>query len=267
MSERISKILVDNNLSVRLPEVLASDFPGSVHVATLELTQATDTQLWELARTRALCYHDQRQGFLLPSQCLWIAPVGYLDHARQLFKPGTDCVGEAIYSNDRFVHSLLAGFTCYFLRRVCNWHTILSSTLCIIIKGMFKTEETAKNQSLTPARAMLLTMLYRYRALGEEASEFAAEELSYFLQRFGETQLKLNFKQSHYGPYSGKVRHVLYALNGFYLKGFEQKQAQPVEPLELVVAQKSRVDAHVNQHLGTVEKGAASASRRVYQWV
>ena len=119
---------------------------------------------------------------------------------------------------------------------------------------MFNTEETAKNQKLTPARAMLLTMLYRYRALGEEASEFAAEKLSYFLQRFGETQLKLDFAQSHYGPYSGKVRHVLYALNGFYLKGFEQKQAQPFEPLELVVAQKSRVDAYVNQHLGTVEK-------------
>ena len=46
----ISKILVDNNLSVRLPEVLSIDFPGSVHVATLRLTEATDTQLWELAQ-------------------------------------------------------------------------------------------------------------------------------------------------------------------------------------------------------------------------
>lgn len=50
MSDTITKILVDNNLSVRLPELLAADFPGSVHVATLELTKASDTQLWALAK-------------------------------------------------------------------------------------------------------------------------------------------------------------------------------------------------------------------------
>lgn len=122
------------------------------------------------------------------------------------------------------------------------------------IKAVLKTEETTKNQNLTPARAMLLTMLYRYRALGEEASEFAAEKLSYFLQRFGETQLKLNFTGGYYGPYSGKVRHLLYALNGFYLKGFEQKQAKPFEALELVVKHKSLVDEYVEKQLSTTER-------------
>ena len=50
MNNRISKILIDNNLSVKLPEVLAADFPDSMHVAALQLTKATDTQLWELAQ-------------------------------------------------------------------------------------------------------------------------------------------------------------------------------------------------------------------------
>ncbi|MGB3849440.1 MAG: DUF5615 family PIN-like protein [Tunicatimonas sp.] len=79
MSERISKILVDNNLSVRLPEVLASDFPGSVHVATLELTQATDTQLWELAQrehfaimTRDKDFYYRVSVFGSPPSVIWI---------------------------------------------------------------------------------------------------------------------------------------------------------------------------------------------------
>ena len=122
------------------------------------------------------------------------------------------------------------------------------------IKEVLKKEDTHKNQKLTPARAMVLAMLYKYRALGEEASEFAAEKLSYFLQRFGDKQLKLDFKEGYYGPYSGKVRHVLYALNGFYLKGFEQKQAKPFESLELVVEHKPLLDAYIQEHFSLEEK-------------
>ena len=122
------------------------------------------------------------------------------------------------------------------------------------IKEVLKEENTQEDQKLTPARAMVLMMLYKYRALGEEASEFAAEKLSYFLQRFGDKQLKLDFKEGYYGPYSGKVRHVLYVLNGFYLRGFEQKQAKPFEPLELVVERKPLIEAYVQEHLSAEEK-------------
>jgi O-acetyl-ADP-ribose deacetylase (regulator of RNase III) len=101
------------------------------------------------------------------------------------------------------------------------------------VKAILKKEEKESAARLTPARAMLLQLLYRYRALGEFASEFAAEKLSYFLQRFGENQLKLNFHKGAYGPYSGKVRHVLYAVNGYYLKGYEQKDAKPFEPASI----------------------------------
>ncbi len=115
-------------------------------------------------------------------------------------------------------------------------------------------EDTPQSQNLTPARAMILAMLYKYRALGEEASEFAAEKLSYFLQRFGEKQLQLEFAEGYYGPYSGKVRHVLYELNGFYLKGYEQKQTQPFEALELVVKNKEVLDTYINTFLKPVER-------------
>lgn len=95
---------------------------------------------------------------------------------------------------------------------------------------------------------MLLYMLYRHRALGEFASEFAAEKLSYFLHRSGETQFKLDFQKGVYGPYSGKVRHVLYALNGYYLKGYEQKDTKPFEALELVLEKRHEVEEYLTSN-------------------
>jgi O-acetyl-ADP-ribose deacetylase (regulator of RNase III) len=124
----------------------------------------------------------------------------------------------------------------------------------LAIKEALKREEKPAAARLTPARAMLLYLLYKYRALGEFASEFAAEKLSYFLQRFGETQLKLDFKKGLYGPYSGKVRHVLYALNGYYIKGYEQKEAKPFESLELVAAKKDEVKNFIDKSASQAEK-------------
>ena len=49
---------------------------------------------------------------------------------------------------------------------------------------------------LTPARAMLLYMLCSLVSEGEFASEFAAEKLAYFLQKFGaKDSFKLQFRQ------------------------------------------------------------------------
>ncbi|MBI1769496.1 MAG: macro domain-containing protein [Bacteroidetes bacterium] len=122
------------------------------------------------------------------------------------------------------------------------------------IREALKQEDRPKAAHLTPVRAMLLQLLYQYRSLGEFASEFAAEKLSYFLQRFGETQMKLEFVKGTYGPYSGKVRHVLYAMNGFYLKGYEQKDAGPFEALELVSTKKKNVAEFLNEKTSSTEK-------------
>lgn len=87
---------------------------------------------------------------------------------------------------------------------------------------------------LTPARAMLLYMLCALVAQGEFASEFASEKLAYFLQKFGaEDVLKLHFKQYYYGPYSGKVRFILHALNGSYVKGVGQMEQKPFDNIWL----------------------------------
>ncbi|MBX2930288.1 MAG: macro domain-containing protein [Saprospiraceae bacterium] len=116
-------------------------------------------------------------------------------------------------------------------------------------------KETKPRQAgLTPPRAMLLYLLYQYRRLGEYASEFAAEKLMYFLQRLGEPQLKLNFQKHHYGPYSGKVRHVLYQLNGEYLTGMAQKNNRPFDILTLLPERKPEVERYLTSAIGQEER-------------
>jgi len=88
---------------------------------------------------------------------------------------------------------------------------------------------------LTPARAMLLSMLYELVRNGEFVSEFSSEKIAYFLQRFGaQDHFKLEYHPDFYGPYSGKVKHVLYYLNGSYIMGYSSKDKKPFEELSLV---------------------------------
>lgn len=87
---------------------------------------------------------------------------------------------------------------------------------------------------LTPARALLLYVLYDLVKHGEYVSEFSSEKVCYFLQRFGAVPyFKLKYTPYFYGPYSGKVRFVLHALNGTYLKGFHDMSQKPFDPLML----------------------------------
>lgn len=84
---------------------------------------------------------------------------------------------------------------------------------------------------LTPARAMLLLMFADMNREGEFASVFAAEKLIYFMQRFGGKSLfRIDFTPYYYGPYSGgKVAHVLYNMNGSYVKGMGGMEARPFD--------------------------------------
>lgn len=100
------------------------------------------------------------------------------------------------------------------------------------VKEILKKERVA----LTPARAMLLAVLYDLVRQGEFVSEFSSEKICYFLQRFGAKDIfKLDFKPNFYGPYSGKVKHVLYYLNGSYIMGYSSKDKKPFEALNLLM--------------------------------
>lgn len=110
---------------------------------------------------------------------------------------------------------------------------------------------------LTPARAMMLSVLYDLVRNGEFVSEFAAEKVAYFLQRLGaEDAFKLEFKPNFYGPYSGKVRHVLYHLNGSYVMGYSSKDKKPFEELSLIMDVEKEVNSFLelpeNQQYKTI---------------
>ncbi len=117
------------------------------------------------------------------------------------------------------------------------------------IKQVLQKEHT-REVKLTPGRAMLLHALFNFERLGEPASLFVANKLAFFLKLLGESQLKrLEFKPASYGPYSVQVQHVLYDLNGAYLKGLEQHDAKPFEELELNYERRAEVEEYIARNL------------------
>ena len=99
------------------------------------------------------------------------------------------------------------------------------------IKEMLKKERV----KLTAARALLLYVLYDLVRNGEYVSEFSSEKVAYFLQRFGAKKyFKLKYQPNFYGPYSGKVRFLLNALNGSYIMGYSDMNKKPFDPLTVI---------------------------------
>lgn len=122
----------------------------------------------------------------------------------------------------RMIEDALAGLECEIM---------LYEPSDVIIERL-KTERV----KLTPARAMLLSMFGDMNKDGEFASVFAAEKVIYFMQRFGAKDLfKIEFKPYYYGPYSGgKVAHVLYYMNGSYIKGMGGMENRPFDYIWLI---------------------------------
>ncbi len=111
------------------------------------------------------------------------------------------------------------------------------STIVYVYEPTAQIKEHLKNEriKLTEARALLLYVLYDLVREGEFVSEFSSEKVCYFLQRFGaRPYFKLEFEPRFYGPYSGKVRYILNALNGSYIMGYSDMSKKPFDPLTIV---------------------------------
>ena len=103
-----------------------------------------------------------------------------------------------------------------------------------------------KEIKLTPSRGLITYAMYYYDSLGENCSLFVANKLAYFLQRNGsKTFAKVKFKAHYYGPYSIKIDHIVYDLNGSYIKGFEQMSASAFEPLTMQYDRINEVSEYV----------------------
>ncbi len=90
---------------------------------------------------------------------------------------------------------------------------------------------------LTEPRALIAELIRRYWVLGMECSLLEVQKLAWFLERVIEKQniqnpLKLEFKSNNYGPYADKLRHVLNALDGSYLKS--DKRIADSDPFDVI---------------------------------
>lgn len=100
---------------------------------------------------------------------------------------------------------------------------------------------------LTPARSMMLYVLFDMVKEGEFISEFAVEKIVYFLQRFGVgDQFKIEFESNYYGPYSGKIKHVLKYLNGSYIGEYDSLKENPFQELNLNMSTENKVEEFLN---------------------
>ena len=114
------------------------------------------------------------------------------------------------------------------------------------IKQTLQAKLKNKEIKLTPSRGLITYAMYYYDSLGEDCSLFVANKLAYFLQRQGSPAFaKIKFQAHHYGPYSHQVDHIIYDLNGSYIKGFEQMNATAFEPLIMQYDRRDEVSKYI----------------------
>jgi O-acetyl-ADP-ribose deacetylase (regulator of RNase III) len=89
--------------------------------------------------------------------------------------------------------------------------------------------------NLTAGRAALIILMNRY--LGGLLDPFVTllevHKLMYFMQASGEP-LRLKFQKAPYGPYAENLRHVLSAVEGYFISGYEDGGDAPDKQLEIV---------------------------------
>jgi hypothetical protein len=98
-----------------------------------------------------------------------------------------------------------------------------------IVTAMPRTPE------MTAGRAALVALVQRYLAglLDPSITLLEVHKLMYFLQESGEA-LRLKFVKAQYGPYAENLRHVLKAVEGYYIAGYADGGDSPTKELHLV---------------------------------
>ena len=88
---------------------------------------------------------------------------------------------------------------------------------------------------MTAGRAALVMLMSRYleALLDPDISLLEVHKLLYFLQEAGEP-LKLRYVKAHYGPYAENLRHVLLAVEGHLVAGYQDDGDAPEKSLTLV---------------------------------
>lgn len=108
---------------------------------------------------------------------------------------------------------------------------------------------------MTAGRAALVELMQRYLGglLDPFVSLLEVHKLMYFLQEAGEP-LKLRYKAAPYGPYAENLRHVLHAIEGHLIAGYDDGGDIPDKPLTLVPGAVDEAAAFIAEHTETRER-------------
>ncbi len=92
-----------------------------------------------------------------------------------------------------------------------------------------------KVPKMTAGRAALVGLMDRYLAglLDPFVTLLEVHKLMYFMQEAGEP-LRLRYVPGPYGPYAENLRHVLHAIEGYYVSGYGHGGDEPDKVLQLV---------------------------------
>jgi O-acetyl-ADP-ribose deacetylase (regulator of RNase III) len=85
---------------------------------------------------------------------------------------------------------------------------------------------------LTPARALFIKLMERYKGLEYELTLLEVQKLAYFLQEAGQP-LRLRYEEAVYGPYADNLNKVLEKLEGHYTRGYVGERG-PAEEIDLL---------------------------------
>lgn len=113
----------------------------------------------------------------------------------------------------------------------------------------------AKAPAMTPGRAALIGLMQRYLRglLDPDITLLEVHKLMYFLQLTGQP-LKLQFVQAPYGPYAENLRHVLKAVEGYYVTGYADGGDSPTKELQLVPGAVEDAERELAQDSSTSER-------------
>lgn len=106
-----------------------------------------------------------------------------------------------------------------------------------------------KVPEMTSGRAALVGLMDRYLAglLDPFITLLEVHKLMYFMQEAGE-RLRLRFVPGPYGPFAENLRHVLKAIEGYYVSGYGEGGDEPGKSLELVPGAKTDAEAALVTH-------------------
>lgn len=106
-----------------------------------------------------------------------------------------------------------------------------------------------KVPNMTPGRAVLIGLIRQYLAglMDTSITLIELHKLMYFTQAAGE-DLRLRYTKASHGPYAENLRHVLSAIDGYFISGYDDGGDNPKKEITLVPGGYDDAALFLNEH-------------------